>query len=65
MMDVTDYNNGNGKVRVRARMEVLNDKVIKIFELPYGVTADSLINSVEEAAKKGKNQSRLHTRLYR
>lgn len=52
-VDVSEYDGGNGKVRVRAKIETPDDKTIKITELPFGVTTDSLIASIEEAARKG------------
>jgi len=54
LVDVSQYNNGNGKIRCRARMEELNEKTIVIREIPYTTTTESLIDSVEKAAKAGK-----------
>ncbi len=54
MLDVSLYNNGNGKIRCRARMEAVNEKTIIIREIPYTTTTQSLIDSVEKAAKSGK-----------
>ncbi len=54
MLDVSQYNNGNGKIRCRARMEAINEKTIIINEIPYTTTTQSLIDSVEKAAKAGK-----------
>lgn len=54
MLDVSLYDHGNGKIRCRARMEELNEKTITIREIPYGTTTQSLIDSVEKAAKGGK-----------
>ncbi|OHD17817.1 MAG: DNA topoisomerase IV [Spirochaetes bacterium GWD1_27_9] len=54
ILDVTDYNLGNGKVRVRAVIEVANEKTLLIKEIPFGTTTESLIASVDNAAKKGK-----------
>jgi len=54
MVDVSLYNNGNGKIRCRARMEEANEKTILIKEIPYTTTTQSLIDSVEKAAKAGK-----------
>ncbi|KAM9972505.1 hypothetical protein ACTFIW_006048 [Dictyostelium discoideum] len=50
--DVSGYMSGNGKVRVRAKLEFRDQKTIIIRELPYGVTTESLINSIEEASKR-------------
>jgi topoisomerase IV subunit A len=54
LMDVTDYHNGNGRVRCRARIVETNEKTITITEIPYGTTTTSLIESIEKAAKSGK-----------
>lgn len=55
ILDVSNYEDGNGKVLVRAKMEISKDeKNINIVELPYGTTSESLIDSIEAAAKKGK-----------
>lgn len=54
LADVSEYNDGNGKVLVRAKMDVSDPKRILIRELPFGSTAESIINSIESAAKKGK-----------
>ncbi|HIP83361.1 MAG TPA: DNA topoisomerase IV subunit A, partial [Desulfocapsa sulfexigens] len=54
MVDISLYNHGNGKIRCRARMEEANEKTILIKEIPYTTTTQSLIDSVEKAAKAGK-----------
>jgi len=48
------YNDGNGKVRVRARLDTRDPKHILIKEIPFGTTTESLIDSIEAAARKGK-----------
>ncbi|SHO45345.1 DNA topoisomerase IV subunit A [Desulfopila aestuarii] len=53
-VDVTGYEDGNGKIRCRARIEEKNDKTIIIRDIPYTTTTQSLIESVEKAAKAGK-----------
>ncbi|MCL1993924.1 MAG: DNA topoisomerase IV subunit A [Spirochaetes bacterium] len=53
-VDVTDYRDGNGKVLVRAKLDTSDPKRILITELPFGTTTESLINSVEAAAKAGR-----------
>ena len=53
-VDVTDYRDGNGKVLVRAKLDLSDPKRILVTELPYGSTTESLINSVESAAKAGR-----------
>lgn len=54
IMDVKDYQDGRGSVLVRAKLNTSDPKRIVIEELPYGVTSELMIRSVEEAAKKGK-----------
>jgi len=54
LVDVSEYNDGNGKVMVRAQLDVADPKRIVIRQLPYGSTTESLINSIESAAKKNK-----------
>ncbi len=54
MLDVSQYEDGNGKLRCRARIEEVNEKTITIREIPYTTTTESLIDSVEKAAKAGK-----------
>ncbi len=54
LIDITDYDQGNGKVRCRARIMEKNEKTITITEIPYGTTTTSLIDSIEKAAKSGK-----------
>ncbi|MBU0954423.1 MAG: DNA topoisomerase IV subunit A [Spirochaetes bacterium] len=52
--DVSDYQDGQGKVRTRAALDTSDPKRIVIRELPYGVTTESLIESIEKAAKSGR-----------
>ncbi|MBU1567246.1 MAG: DNA topoisomerase IV subunit A [Proteobacteria bacterium] len=54
LIDVSNYEDGNGKVRCRARIEELNEKTIIIKEIPYTTTTQSLTDSIEKAAKTGK-----------
>jgi topoisomerase IV subunit A len=54
LVDVSNYEDGNGKVRCRARIEELNEKTIIIKEIPYSTTTQSLTDSIEKAAKAGK-----------
>jgi len=54
LVDVSDYRDGCGKVLVRARLDTSDPKRILITELPFGATTESLINSVEAAAKAGR-----------
>ena len=54
MVDVSQYEDGNGKVLVRARMDLSDAKRIVITEIPYGTTTELLISSIEDAARKNK-----------
>ncbi len=54
LVDVSDYQDGLGKVLVRARVDASDPKRIVIRELPYGTTTESLIASIENAARKNK-----------
>ncbi len=54
IMDVSEYNDGMGKVAVRARLNASDPKKLIIEELPYGVTSDSLIASIEKANATGR-----------
>lgn len=54
--DVSNYNDGmrGGKVRIRAKIEVLDKKTLCIREIPFGTTTGSLIESILKANDKGK-----------
>lgn len=54
IVDVSNYDEGNGKVLVRAKLDTSDPKRIVIRELPFGSTTESLIASVEAAAKAGR-----------
>ena len=54
LVDVSDYQDGQGKVLVRAKLDTKDPKRIVIRELPYGSTTESLTNSIESAARKNK-----------
>ena len=54
LVDVSNYDDGNGKIRCRARIEELNEKTIVIKDIPYTTTTQSLTDSIEKAAKSGK-----------
>ncbi len=53
-MDTTEYEDGNGKVKVRAVIEERDAKTLVVREIPYGTSTESLIASVEDAARKKK-----------
>lgn len=54
IMDRSQYDKGRGKVKLRAKIEIKDDKTLIIREICYGTTTESLIRSIDEAAKKGK-----------
>lgn len=56
LIDVSRYNDGRrgGRVRVRAKIEKLDPKTLAITEIPYGLTTESLIDSILKAYDKGK-----------
>ena len=53
-IDVSGYQDGNGKVLVRAKIDTNDPKRIIIREIPYGTTTESLISSIEDAVRKNK-----------
>ncbi len=55
LMDASEYNDGRGSVRVRGLIEkgATEDKLL-VRELPYGATTESLIASIEDAARRKK-----------
>jgi topoisomerase-4 subunit A len=54
LVDVSEYADGTGRVRVRARIESRDEKNVVITAVPFGVTTEGLIASIEAAAQKGK-----------
>lgn len=54
--DCTSYNGGSrgGRIRVRAKIEVVKKHLLKVVEIPFGTTTTSLIDSVLAANDKGK-----------
>ena len=55
-IDVSRYNDGarGGKVRIRAKIEKLDNKTLAITEIPFSTTTESLIDSIIKASEKGK-----------
>ncbi len=53
-VDVSDYDDGKGSIIVRAKLDTSDSKRIVITELPYGITSERLITTIDDAAKKGK-----------
>ena len=56
LLDVTRYNDGGrgGAVKVRAKIEKIDNKTLAITEIPYGKTTSTLIASILSAMEKGK-----------
>lgn len=54
IMDRSEYDKGRGKVKLRAKIEIKDPKTLVIRDICYGTTTESLIRSIDEAAKKGK-----------
>ena len=55
-IDVSKYNDGQrgGVLKVRAKIEKLDQKTLVIRELPYSKTVGTLIESITKAIEKGK-----------
>lgn len=54
VLDAGEYEDGTGKVRIRAKLDLKDPKRIVIREIPFGTTTESVIASVEAAARKNK-----------
>ena len=56
LMDASEYNDGlrGGRVRVRAKIEVVKKSILRIVEIPWGTTTTSLQASIVAAQEKGK-----------
>ncbi|MEZ4987906.1 MAG: DNA gyrase subunit A [Saprospiraceae bacterium] len=56
LVDVSDYQGGKrgGKVKVRCRIDKVDNKNLVIRELPFGITTGGLIESIVKANDKGK-----------
>jgi topoisomerase-4 subunit A len=52
--DISEYDDGRGKVEIRARLRAADPKRIVITELAYSTTTESLIASIETAVQKGR-----------
>lgn len=55
-IDVSKYNDGErgGVVKVRAKIEKIDNKTLAITEIPYGKTTGAIIDSILKAFEKGK-----------
>jgi topoisomerase-4 subunit A len=54
LLDVSGYDDGNGRLKCRAKIVERNEKTIVIKEIPYSTTTQSISDSIEKAAKAGK-----------
>lgn len=54
--DFSEYDQGyrGGKIKVRARIEIVDKKTLAIREIPFGTTTSSLMDSIVKASEKGK-----------
>ena len=59
-IDVSKYNDGQrgGVLKVRAKIDKLDNKTLVITEIPYSKTTGSLIESITKAVEKGKIKAR-------
>ncbi|NDW12493.1 DNA gyrase/topoisomerase IV subunit A [Bacteroides sp. 214] len=55
-IDVGKYNDGErgGSVKIRAKIDKVDNKTLAIREIPYGKTTSSVIESILRAVEKGK-----------
>ena len=53
LMDVREYNDGNGKITLRAKIEIVGRDLI-IREIPATTSTETLVASIEKAAEKNK-----------
>jgi topoisomerase-4 subunit A len=54
LMDARDYHDGKGTIKVRAKIKAKDETTVTIKEIPPTTTTDSLMGSIEDAARKGK-----------
>lgn len=55
-IDVSRYNDGarGGRIKVRAKIEKIDSKTLAITEIPFGLTTETLIETIIKANDKGK-----------
>jgi topoisomerase IV subunit A len=56
LADVAEYDDGRGRVQVRALVEARDKSRLAIREIPFGSTTESLIASIEAAIQRGRVQ---------
>jgi len=54
LMDGSEYDKGNGKIKLRAKIAKHDSNKLVIREIPFSTTTESVIASIEEAARKRK-----------
>lgn len=54
ILDVSEYEQGMGKIRCRARIEAKNEKTIVIKEIPHSTTTQSLLENIEKAVRNNR-----------
>src|SRR6266542_4161864 len=54
LMDAREYKDGAGAIKVRAKIKTRDETTVVIKEIPPTTTTDSLMASIEDAARKGK-----------
>lgn len=54
LMDASEYADGRGRIKLRAKLEADGEKLVVIKEIPFGTTTESLMESIEGAVQKGK-----------
>jgi topoisomerase-4 subunit A len=54
--DVSEYDDGRGRVAVRAVIEAKDARRVVIRQIPFGTTTESLIASIEGAIQRGRVQ---------
>lgn len=54
--DFSEYNQGlrGGKIKVRAKIEILDKKTLVIKEIPFATTTTSIMESIVKASEKGQ-----------
>ena len=59
-IDVSKYNDGQrgGSVKIRAKIEKVDNKTLVIREIPFSKTAETLIDTITKAVEKGKIKAR-------
>src|SRR5438045_3327660 len=54
--DFSEYNQGarGGKIKIRAKIDIIDKKTLAIKEIPYATTTTSLMESIVKASEKGQ-----------